>query len=191
MGAIPARTTGHDQRRRGRRGGHVAVIPAMALWHAHTFAGRSRLLPREEVGTQRCPGDGRDVAYGELARRLTEVGIPETEGSIAVRINRRTFPTSFLFASMKVVECSSVEVEDLYGICANGGLCMILATPMVRKSDCLVVGMKKPRWLPGLFFRANGAKLVSSRCHHQCPSCCVPLPNSLSGMVPRPCTAAR
>ncbi|WP_407932507.1 DUF6471 domain-containing protein [Acidiphilium iwatense] len=29
-----------------------------------------------------------DVGYAELARRLSEIGLPETEGSVTVKINR-------------------------------------------------------------------------------------------------------
>jgi hypothetical protein len=44
-----------------------------------------------------------DVGYTELARRLTEMGLPETEGSVTVKINRGAFPAWFLFAALHAV----------------------------------------------------------------------------------------
>lgn len=55
----------------------------------------------------------RDVTYDELARRLTAMGIEETEGSITVKVNRGTFPTWFFLASMQAIGCPAVKVEDL------------------------------------------------------------------------------
>lgn len=43
------------------------------------------------------------VGYAELARRLTEMGLPETEGSITVKINRGGFPAWFLIASLEAI----------------------------------------------------------------------------------------
>lgn len=53
------------------------------------------------------------VTYEELARRLTDMGIEETEGSVTVKINRGAFPTWFFLASMKAIGCPAVRVEDL------------------------------------------------------------------------------
>ena len=55
----------------------------------------------------------RDVTYEELARRLSEIGIDESEGSVAMKINRGAFPTWFFLASMKAIGCPAVRVEDL------------------------------------------------------------------------------
>ncbi|AWK85964.1 DUF6471 domain-containing protein [Azospirillum thermophilum] len=55
----------------------------------------------------------RDVTYDELARRLSEMGIEESEGSVAMKINRGTFPTWFFLASMKAIGCPAVRVEDV------------------------------------------------------------------------------
>jgi hypothetical protein len=44
-----------------------------------------------------------DVGYAELARRLTDMGLPETEGSVTVKINRGAFPAWFLFAVMQAI----------------------------------------------------------------------------------------
>jgi len=55
----------------------------------------------------------RDVTYEELARRLSEMGIEETEGSVAMKINRGSFPTWFFLASMKAVGCLTIRVDDV------------------------------------------------------------------------------
>ncbi len=53
-----------------------------------------------------------DVDYAELARRLTEMGLPETEGSVTVTINRGAFPAWFLMAVMKAIGAHTLRVED-------------------------------------------------------------------------------
>lgn len=70
------------------------------------WAGRSKRFMKAELKR-------RDVTYEELARRLSEMGIEETEGSITVKINRGAFPTWFFLASMKAIGCPAVRVEDL------------------------------------------------------------------------------
>ena len=52
------------------------------------------------------------VGYADLAKRLTEAGIPETEGSIAVKINRGAFPAWFLIAAMEAIGASSLRLSD-------------------------------------------------------------------------------
>lgn len=52
-----------------------------------------------------------DVGYAELARRLTEMGLPETEGSVTVKINRGAFPAWFLFAVMRAIGLHTLRVE--------------------------------------------------------------------------------
>ena len=53
-----------------------------------------------------------DVGYAELARRLTEMGLPESEGSVTVKINRGAFPAWFYFAAMKAVGTHSVRLHE-------------------------------------------------------------------------------
>ena len=53
-----------------------------------------------------------NVGYAELARRLTEMGLPETEGSVTVKINRGAFPAWFLFATMKAIGRDVVRLDD-------------------------------------------------------------------------------
>lgn len=52
-----------------------------------------------------------DVGYAELARRLTEMGLPETEGSITVKINRGGFPAWFLMAAMKAIGVKELRLD--------------------------------------------------------------------------------
>lgn len=53
-----------------------------------------------------------DVGYTELARRLTDMGLPETEGSVTVKINRGAFPAWFLLAVMKAIGRNVVRLDD-------------------------------------------------------------------------------
>lgn len=53
-----------------------------------------------------------DVSYAELARRLTEIGIAETDTSVAAKINRGAFPAWFLFAVMRAIGVHTLRVED-------------------------------------------------------------------------------
>ena len=53
-----------------------------------------------------------DVGYAELARRLTEMGLPETEGSVTVKINRGAYPAWFLFAVMRAIGAHTLRVEE-------------------------------------------------------------------------------
>jgi hypothetical protein len=52
-----------------------------------------------------------DVGYAELARRLTEMGLPDTERSVIVKINYGASP-GFLFAVMKAIRIRTLRVED-------------------------------------------------------------------------------
>lgn len=50
------------------------------------------------------------IGYKELAERLTAAGIPESEGSITVKINRGAFPAWFLIASLEAIGCSHLSL---------------------------------------------------------------------------------
>jgi hypothetical protein len=52
-----------------------------------------------------------DVGYTELAKRLTEMGLPETEGSITVKINRGAFPAWFMLAVMRAVGAHTLHLD--------------------------------------------------------------------------------
>ena len=52
-----------------------------------------------------------DVNYAELARRLTAMGIPETDTSVAAKVNRGAFPAWFLFAVMRAIGANTLRLE--------------------------------------------------------------------------------
>ena len=52
------------------------------------------------------------VSYRDLAEKLTTMGLPETEGSITVKINRGAFPAWFLIAVMESIGASSMRLSD-------------------------------------------------------------------------------
>jgi hypothetical protein len=52
------------------------------------------------------------LGYAEIARRLTEMGLPETEGSVTVKINRGAFPAWFLFAVMKAIGINTLRLHE-------------------------------------------------------------------------------
>ena len=52
-----------------------------------------------------------DVSYAERARRLTDMGLPESEGSISMKIGRGSFPAWFLFAVMRAIGASTLRLE--------------------------------------------------------------------------------
>lgn len=51
------------------------------------------------------------VGYKELADKLTDMGLPESEGSITVKINRGAFPAWFLIAAMESIGASSLRLD--------------------------------------------------------------------------------
>ncbi len=53
-----------------------------------------------------------DVGYAELAKRLTEMGIPETDTSVAAKVNRGAFPAWFLFAVMRAIGVQTLRVGE-------------------------------------------------------------------------------
>jgi hypothetical protein len=52
------------------------------------------------------------IGYDELARRLSEMGLNETVGSITVKVNRGAFPAWFMLAVMKAIGRGTVRVDD-------------------------------------------------------------------------------
>lgn len=53
------------------------------------------------------------VSYAELAARLKEHGLEETEASIANKLARGTFAATFFLATMKAIGRESVNLADL------------------------------------------------------------------------------
>jgi hypothetical protein len=55
-----------------------------------------------------------DVTYEELAERLKEEhGLSETRNSIAAKLKRGTFATTFFFAVMAAIGRQTVNLEEL------------------------------------------------------------------------------
>ncbi len=53
------------------------------------------------------------VSYKELARRLNEHGLEETEDSITSKLGRGTFATTFFLATMAVLGLEELRIESL------------------------------------------------------------------------------
>ena len=54
-----------------------------------------------------------EVSYAELARRLKEHGLEETEASITAKLNRGTFAATFFLATMRAIGVEQVRLEDV------------------------------------------------------------------------------
>ena len=54
-----------------------------------------------------------DISYAELARRLKDQGLEETEGSITAKLNRGTFAATFFLATMKAIGREQVNLADV------------------------------------------------------------------------------
>jgi hypothetical protein len=54
-----------------------------------------------------------DVTYEDLAKRLEAHGLKETEASIANKLRRGTFATTFSLATLAVLGLEGMKLEDL------------------------------------------------------------------------------
>ncbi len=54
-----------------------------------------------------------DVTYEELARRLSEMGMPETKASVASKLSRGAFPATFMLASLKAIGCQTLRLDEV------------------------------------------------------------------------------
>jgi hypothetical protein len=54
-----------------------------------------------------------NVSYGELANRLKEHGLNETEASIANKLSRGSFAATFFVASLKAIGAETIRLEHL------------------------------------------------------------------------------
>lgn len=64
-----------------------------------------------ELGRRRLRLERAGVGYADLAKRLTEMGLSETEGSVTVKINRGAFPAWFLLAAMRAIGAATLRLE--------------------------------------------------------------------------------
>ena len=53
------------------------------------------------------------VSYKELAKRLNEHGLEETEDSITGKLARGSFAASFLLATMEAIGLEQVRLQDM------------------------------------------------------------------------------
>jgi len=53
------------------------------------------------------------ISYKELARRLNDHGLQETEDSITSKLGRGTFAVTFFLATLAVLEMDGLRLEDL------------------------------------------------------------------------------
>jgi len=53
------------------------------------------------------------VTYTEMARRLKDHGLEETEASITSKLARGTFAATFLLAALAALEMEGLMLEDL------------------------------------------------------------------------------
>jgi hypothetical protein len=70
------------------------------------WAGRARRFLKAELKRA-------EITYEELARRLTDMGIPETRGSVTVKVNRGAYPAWFFFAAMKAIGRENINTSDV------------------------------------------------------------------------------
>ena len=54
-----------------------------------------------------------EVSYAELARRLKDHGLEETEASITAKLNRGTFAATFFLATMLAIGRDTVNLGDV------------------------------------------------------------------------------
>lgn len=78
----------------------------MKMTAEQEWADRARRLVKAELKRA-------DVTYEELARRLSDLGLPETKASIASKLSRGAFPATFMIATFKAIGCQSVRLEEL------------------------------------------------------------------------------
>ena len=70
------------------------------------WAHRARRFVRAEIKRA-------EISYAELAQRLKEHGLEETEASIANKLSRGTFGAIFFLAVMKAMGRETVNLSDL------------------------------------------------------------------------------
>jgi hypothetical protein len=54
-----------------------------------------------------------EVSYADLARRLKEHGLEETEASITAKLNRGTFAATFFLATMKAIGREYINLAEV------------------------------------------------------------------------------
>ena len=70
------------------------------------WAHRARRFLRAEIKRA-------ELSYAELAQRLKEHGLEETEASITAKLNRGTFAATFFLVTMKAIGRETVNLSDV------------------------------------------------------------------------------
>jgi hypothetical protein len=70
------------------------------------WAHRARRFLRAEIKRA-------EIGYAELARRLQEHGLEETEASIANKLSRGTFAATFFLVTMKAIGRETLNLADI------------------------------------------------------------------------------
>ena len=74
-------------------------------------AGAKAAWARQAKGCLKAELARADVRYAELAERLTRMGLPETEGSLQVKISRGRFSAWFLLAALQALGVQGFRLE--------------------------------------------------------------------------------
>jgi hypothetical protein len=74
--------------------------------HEKEWADRARRYVKAELKRA-------EISYAELARRLKEHGLEETEASITAKLNRGTFAATFFLAAMLAIGKDAVNLGDV------------------------------------------------------------------------------
>lgn len=54
-----------------------------------------------------------DLTYSELASRLRQMGLEESEASVANKLSRGTFPATFFLASLMALKMETLRLSDI------------------------------------------------------------------------------
>jgi hypothetical protein len=68
------------------------------------FAGEAKARLKGELARA-------NVKYADLARRMTAMGVPETEGSLQVKISRGRFSAWFMIAALRAIGTHTLEID--------------------------------------------------------------------------------
>src|SRR5258705_5638182 len=85
---------------------HFRELFRMVTDQEREWAHRARRFLRAEIKRA-------ELSYAELAQRLKEHGLEETEASIANKLSRGTFAATFFLATMKAIGREQVNLGDL------------------------------------------------------------------------------
>lgn len=55
----------------------------------------------------------RGISYRELAERLTDAGIPDSERNLTNKISRGSFTAAFLLQCLRVIGCDSLDIRHI------------------------------------------------------------------------------